>query len=157
MISACEGASYIVHTASPFPLEQPSDENEIIKPAVEGTLAAMEAGRVNKIKRIVITSSTMAIDGGIGHNRVYLTTEDWTDLKEAQAYPKSKTLAEKAAWEFQAKLPESEKFEVVTINPGFILGKSLVNCPFSSGDVVKRILLRELPMIPNYYFGSVDV
>ena len=61
MIKAMEESTYIVHTASPFPIEKPSDENVLIKPAVEGTLAVMKAARLNKVKRVVVTSSIAAI------------------------------------------------------------------------------------------------
>lgn len=61
LIKACEGANYIVHTASPFPMSQPKDENEVIKPAVDGTLAIMRAAQKNKVKKVVITSSTGAV------------------------------------------------------------------------------------------------
>jgi len=66
------------------------------------------------------------------------TTDDWTDTtsKRCGAYEKSKTLAERAAWDFHKKLPEDEKFELVCINPGLILGPNLVKCNFSSGDIV---------------------
>ena len=61
MIKAMEGSSYIVHTASPCPIEAPKYENVLIKPAVEGTLAVMKAARINKVKRVVITSSIAAV------------------------------------------------------------------------------------------------
>lgn len=61
MIQAMEGSTYIVHTASPFPIENPKDENVLIKPAVEGTLAVMKAARLNKVKRVVVTSSVASI------------------------------------------------------------------------------------------------
>lgn len=67
------------------------------------------------------------------------TADDWTDpsQKRVGAYEKSKTLAEKAAWEFVEKLPEDEKFELVCINPGLVLGPNLNKANFSSGDIIK--------------------
>ncbi len=59
--AAIEGCDYVVHTASPFPLANPRDENEIIRPAVEGTLAVMRACHKFKVKRVVITSSIASI------------------------------------------------------------------------------------------------
>lgn len=60
-MKAIKGSDFVVHTASPFPLTPPSDENELIKPAVDGTLAVMKACREEKVKRIVLTSSIAAI------------------------------------------------------------------------------------------------
>ena len=74
-----------------------------------------------------------------------------------QAYSKSKTLAEKAAWDFMSNLPEEERIPIVTINPGFILGPNLNAAGFSSGDVVKKILLGKFPGMPKVQFATVDV
>jgi len=79
LMQACSGSTYIVHTASPFPIENPRHEDEVIKPAVEGTLAIMKAARANKVKRVVITSSTAAIDVSGDENKKNFTVEDWTD------------------------------------------------------------------------------
>lgn len=75
----------------------------------------------------------------------------------ATAYEKSKTLAEKAAWDFVAKLPEADRFEVVCINPGLVLGPNLVECSFSSGDIIKKIMTGGMPGIPKIQFPCVDV
>ena len=61
IMNAIKGAHFVVHTASPFPLKPPKNEADLINPAVNGTLAVMEACRVNKIKRVVITSSIASI------------------------------------------------------------------------------------------------
>jgi dihydroflavonol-4-reductase len=99
--AAISGCQYVVHTASPFTIESPKDENVLIKPAVEGTLAVMRAAHKYKVKRVVITSSVAAILGQREENRKEIyTEEDWTDVTQVSAYMKSKTLAEKAAWDF---------------------------------------------------------
>lgn len=93
----------MVHTASPFPLKPPKTPEELITPAVNGTLAVMEACHLNKVKRVVITSSIAAIMYGTGKPSGYSFSEkDWTDAMNPliSAYVKSKTLAEKAAWDF---------------------------------------------------------
>ena len=120
-----EGSTYIVHTASPFPIEKPKDENVLIKPAVEGTLAVMKAARLNKVKRVVVTSSVASIFNTGVEGQTHFTEKDWTDPNVAQAYEKSKTLAEKAAWDFIENLPNDEKFELATINPGLVVGPNL--------------------------------
>ena len=125
MIQAIEGSTYIVHTASPFPIEEPKDENVLIKPAVEGTLAVMKAAILNKVKRVVITSSIVSIFKTGVEGQTHFTENDWTDIKIAQPYDKSKTLAEKAAWDFVSNLPEDEKIELAIINPGLVVGPNL--------------------------------
>ena len=95
---------------------------ELITPAVEGTLAAMRGCHKHGVKRIVITSSAAAVYKGSDAKKTTFNRDDWTDVKAkgVTAYEKSKTLAEKAAWDFVANLPEDQKFEVVTINPGLV-------------------------------------
>jgi dihydroflavonol-4-reductase len=85
------------------------------------------------------------------------TVADWSDLTNADPYIKSKTLAEKAAWEFQASLPESERFEIVTINPCLVFGPNINKAQFSSGEVIKKLMMREFPGIPKLAKGIVDV
>jgi len=124
---AIEGMDFVVHTASPFPGEKPKDENVIIKPAVEGTMAVVRAVHKYKVKRVVITSSVAAIMFQTDETSKDLYNEnDWSNLAGCDAYEKSKTLAEQAAWDFQKSLPENERFELVTINPSMILGPSIV-------------------------------
>lgn len=66
-------------------------------------------------------------------------------------------MAEKAAWDFVAALPEDEKFDLVIINPGLIFGPNLNKCNFSSGDIMKKILLNQLPGMPKVQMPIVDV
>jgi len=58
----------VIHCASPFPSTVPKDEDEIIKPAVEGTKAVMTAAIKNNINKIVITSSIAAVFTGCKEN-----------------------------------------------------------------------------------------
>ena len=100
MFKAIEGADYLVHTASPFPLIMPKDENELIKPAVKGTMSALQAAHKNKVKRVVITSSLAAIWANSDKKKTHFTSEDWSEVPACTAYEKSKTLAEKAGWDY---------------------------------------------------------
>mmetsp|Transcript_2906 Transcript_2906/g.4351 ORF Transcript_2906/g.4351 Transcript_2906/m.4351 type:complete len:355 (+) Transcript_2906:111-1175(+) len=159
IMAAAEGCDYIVHTASPvcdigkvF-----ENEDEIIKPAVDGTLAIMKAARKNKAKKVVITSSIAAVAGDTS-DKVF-TEEDWTDItKEGLAtYHKSKTLAEKAAWDFVAELPNDEKIPLVTINPGIVLGPNVSTGSSESLDFCKNLMLGKWPMYPSQKVGFVDV
>mmetsp|Transcript_1903 Transcript_1903/g.3301 ORF Transcript_1903/g.3301 Transcript_1903/m.3301 type:complete len:156 (+) Transcript_1903:209-676(+) len=101
LIKACQGAKYIVHTASPFPLVAPKNEDDVVKPAVNGTLAILEAAKLNKVKKVVITSSCVSIYVTNDRSKVDFTRDDWSDPAICSPYEKSKTLAERAAWDFQ--------------------------------------------------------
>jgi dihydroflavonol-4-reductase len=105
---AMKGVEYVLHVASPFPLYEPSHEDELIIPAVKGTLRVLRAAHKAKVKRVVQVSSNAAISSGHnGENRTF-TEDDWTILDKVGAYPKSKTLAELAAWDF-IKSEENKK------------------------------------------------
>ena len=156
MIKAMAGAKFIVHTASPFPMEAPKNEDDLIKPAVQGTLACMKGGHANKVERIVITSSVVAIFA-TDKSKTHFTVEDWTDPTIARPYEKSKTLAEKAAWDFLAALPEEERFECVTINPGLVIGPNLNECNFTSGDIIRDFMTGKIPGCPKVKMPMVDV
>ena len=155
---AVQGCDYIVHTASPVPAKGvPKDENVLIKPAVEGTLAILRAAHRHKVKRVVFTSSLSAV--GIKNNEnvkeVY-DENDWSDIPACSAYDKSKTLAERAAWDFLYALPEEERFELVSINPVFILGPSLVPTD-SSPTAIKMLMKGPIPFVPKVMICVVDI
>jgi dihydroflavonol-4-reductase len=126
------GCKFVVHTASPFSLDKPKHENDLILPAVNGTLAAMKGCKMHGVKRIVITSSAESIFSTTDLKQTYFTRDDWTDVnrKNLSAYAKSKTLAEKAAWDFLQSLPEEERFELVCVNPGLVFGPNLNKANF---------------------------
>ena len=156
LIDACEGSTYIVHTASPVLFDE-KDEEKLVKPAVSGTVAIMKAARKHGVKRVVITSSTAAIAGGQDIKKT-LTEEDWSELgDDTAAYFKSKTLAEKAAWDFVKDLPEEEKFGLVTINPVVVMGPTLTGGYSETVDLGKQIVMGEIPMYPKTAIAVVDV
>ena len=153
---AMAGVDALLHTASPFPLARPKDENDIIGPAVDGTLRALKAAQAAAVTRVVLTSSVVAImyvDRPKGHA---YGPEDWTDTAHptATAYIKSKTLAEQAAWDFVKTHPE---MELTAINPGLVLGAPLDQNYGSSLAVVERILSGSDPAVPDIGFPVVDV
>ena len=95
---AMADCEYVMHVASPYPLNQPKDENVLIKPAVEGTERVVSLAIKNNVKKIVLTSSVVAVS--VGHTKKQYSEEDWSFAdKPIAAYAKSKTLAEKKAWE----------------------------------------------------------
>jgi len=167
MIEACKGSDYIVHVASPFPLAPPEHEDDLIKPAVEGTASVMEAAFATGVKKVVLTSSVASIAMGYNNgSKTTFTEEDWSKPEEFKvpdfnAYGKSKTLAEKKAWDMVAEHNEKAgpdgKVALVTINPGLIIGPNFNSASFSSGDMVGGCLTGAMPAIPAVYFPMVDV
>jgi dihydroflavonol-4-reductase len=148
---AMEGCDYVLHVASPFVVKAPKDENELIKPAVDGTLRALKAAKKAGVKRVVLTSSTASMQGG-RYGIVHLNQDSWTDVNEKSvtAYFKSKTLAEKAAWDFIKNQTGNEKLELVVINPGPIYGPTLTgNLVSESMDFFKKLISGKVPMLPK--------
>lgn len=117
----------------------------------------MKAAHKNKVKKIVITGSVSSIAYGHAPNKTWFDEDDWSVLETCDAYSKSKTLAEKAAWDYVNNLPEAEKFDIVMLCPSHILGPNLNSAWFSSGELVKGMMLGYLPMLPKVNFPVVDV
>ena len=155
---AAEGCDYIMHIASPFTIANPKTEEEMITPAVEGSLRALRAGEHAGVKRIVLTSSIVAMMGSMKTGT--FGPGDWTDANSSQisTYTKSKTLAERAAWEFINNLPDSNTMEFVTVNPGGVFGPPLgTNITGQTMAIVDQMLNGKLPLVPNIAFPMVDV
>ncbi|MCP5054134.1 MAG: NAD-dependent epimerase/dehydratase family protein, partial [bacterium] len=124
---AARGCRYVMHVASPVPLKKPKHEDELIIPAREGTLRVLKASAVAGVKRVVLTSSVAAILYGHPRDGSKIFNEnDWSKIDEKiGAYPKSKTMAERAAWDFVNNQQGEEKMELAAINPGVVLGPVL--------------------------------
>jgi dihydroflavonol-4-reductase len=156
---ALAGVDVLMHTASPFPIASPKNEDEIIRPAVDGTLRALRAAKAAGVKRVVLTSSVAAIYGCDLPTGVSEFDETmWTDVTHpvgSVAYTKSKTLAEKAAWDFIKS--EASDIALTTINPVLVMGAPLDRHYGSSISVVERVLKGKDPMLPDLRFGIVDV
>jgi len=157
--AALQGIDVLMHTASPFPLASPKDENELIRPAVDGTLRALKAAKSSGVVRVILTSSMAAIYGRELPAGVSEYDETmWTDVTHPVgrgAYTKSKTLAEKAAWDYiKSDAPE---IALTTINPVLVLGAPLDKNFGSSISLVERILKGSDPMLPDLKFALVDV
>jgi len=150
---AMKGCTFVMHVASPFILAEPKDENELIKPAVEGTKLVIQAAKGAGVKRFVLTSSTVAIMGGHASGRYGPDT--WTDMSApVGAYMKSKTLAERAAWEAVS----GGKMELTVINPGGVFGPSLgAKLEGQNLEMIARMIAGKLPMIPDVGMGMIDV
>jgi len=154
---AVAGCEYVHHVASPFPQAQPKDENELIRPAREGTLRVLGAACDSGVKRVVITSSFAAIGYGHGQRDTPYTEADWTDPEgpAVQPYMKSKTLAERAAWDFIAR--EGNGMELAVVNPVGIFGPALNGDLSTTIFLVKTMLEGKMPGTPRLYLGVVDV
>jgi nucleoside-diphosphate-sugar epimerase len=157
---AMQGARYLLHIASPVPRQPPKDPAELIEPARAGALRALRAASAAGIERTVMTSSIAAIAAGHKRSADSLFDEnDWSDLSgKMGAYERSKTVAEKAAWDFMEDVKaEGSVMELVTINPGMVLGPSLIADSSASSEVVGKLLRREVPGCPDLSLALVDV
>ena len=157
--AAVDGCDYVLHVASPFILEVPSDENVLIKPAVDGTLRVLNACSKAHVKKVVLTSSVAAVAYGHGVEKTY-DESDWSNTGEDSGitpYAKSKTLAEKAAWNFVEELDPDKKFDFTVINPVGVFGPMLTRDIGTSNSLVSRLINGELPACPATHMGYVDV
>jgi nucleoside-diphosphate-sugar epimerase len=154
---AVAGCEYVLHVASPLPPSVPKNEDELIVPAREGTLRVLRASRDAGVKRVVVTSSFAAIGYGQRERKAPFTETDWTDPKgdDVAPYTKSKTLAERAAWDFMAK--EGGKLEFAVVNPVGVFGPVLGPDYSASILLVQRLMDGAMPGCPRLYFGVVDV
>ncbi|MEI8251075.1 MAG: NAD-dependent epimerase/dehydratase family protein [Synechococcus sp. ELA057] len=150
---AMEGCSYVVHVASPFVMTEPKDENDLIAPAVEGTRRVVAAAQRAGVRRLVLTSSTFSIVAGKDSGTY--GPDSWSDTDAAiGAYAKSKTLAERAAWQ----AAEGGAMELVAINPGAVFGPSLgATIDGQSVAMITKMIAGQMPMIPDVAMGMVDV
>ncbi len=150
---AMDGCRYVLHVASPFPNAEPKDENDLITPAREGALRALRAAANAGVKRTVLTSSMAAVayDHTQKAGHVY-DEKDWSNIDgDISAYLKSKTVAEKAAWDF-IKTDAAKSMELSVINPGAVLGPLLDKSYSTSGILVEKLLSGAVPACPNIGF-----
>ncbi|NED97368.1 aldehyde reductase [Phytoactinopolyspora alkaliphila] len=156
---AAAGCDYVMHIASPFPARRPGDAQELVRPAVEGTLRVLRASVASgTVGRVVLTSSLAAITSG--HERrgdARFTEDDWSVVERSTAYQRSKTLAEQAAWDFVRDLPTNSGLELTVLNPGLALGPVHSPAVGTSVDVVRMLLARQQPGSPSLGFAVVDV
>jgi nucleoside-diphosphate-sugar epimerase len=154
--SAMAGVEEVYHVASPIPTAQPDDPNELIVPAREGAVRVLRAARDAGARRVVLTSSFVAI-GYTPKPGAEFTEDDWTDpdTPGLPPYPRSKTIAERAAWDFMAA--EGGDTELTVVNPTFILGPPLTEATGSSMYLVKAMFSGAISVAPRHRFGIADV
>jgi dihydroflavonol-4-reductase len=153
---AVAGCAYVLHVASPFPESTPDHEDDLIRPAVQGTLRVLRACAADgNVRRVVLTSSVAAIAAGHDkRDRTVRTEDDWSVVDASPAYPKSKTLAERAAWDFARTHGD---FELVVLNPGMVLGPLQRASAGTSVHAIQQLLARKVPASPRIGFSVVDV
>ncbi|MFJ2395506.1 NAD-dependent epimerase/dehydratase family protein [Streptomyces sp. NPDC087843] len=153
--AAADGVSHVLHVASPFPVTPPENEDELILPARDGALRVIAAARTAGVRRVVMTSSFAAVGYTVKPDARY-SEEDWTDpdTEGLPAYPRSKVLAERAAWDFVAT---NGGIELAVVNPVGIFGPVLGPRLAASANIVRAMLTGRMPVVPLMYFGVVDV
>ncbi|HEY0176951.1 MAG TPA: aldehyde reductase [Pedobacter sp.] len=153
---AVSGCTYILHVASPTPIKEYKHEDEMIIPAREGALRVLRAARDAGVKRVVLTSAYGAVGYGHRPQSAPFNETQWTDLNgNVPAYQKSKTLAERAAWDFIAK--EGGGLELSAVNPVAVLGPVLGPDYSHSIHLIGRMLEGRMPGSPKINCGFVDV
>ena len=156
---AMNDCDFVLHVASPYVSYQPKDENELIKPAVEGTSRVLKFAKKFGVKRVVVTSSVVAMLGDANAS-IDINSKSWTNInaKNVSAYVKSKTMAEKLAWDFVTNQHTNPPLELVVINPGPVFGPTLTgNLNGASMSMYKDLISGKMPMLPQSSINMSDV
>lgn len=155
--NAVEGCEYVLHVASPIFLRAPKHEDEMVRPAVDGTIRVLKAARDGGVKRVVMTSNFGAVGYSHTDTSKVINEECWTDPNEKglSIYNKSKVLAERAAWDFMKR--EGGSMELSVINPMAIFGPSFGPALSSGYELLKKVLDGSMKRVPNITLGIVDV
>ena len=155
--SAVAGCDYVVHTASPVAFASPKDHDDLIVPAVNGVKYVMRAAQKHRTKRVVITSSIASVYRLPEDKRPEVFTEEnWSDLEYSagSAYIKSKTIAEKYAWDFQKAMSAIGQYcpEIATICPSLVLGEAITAGATTSTAIISGLINGKTTRIPNISF-----
>ncbi|WP_033344065.1 SDR family oxidoreductase [Catenuloplanes japonicus] len=151
---AAAGCEAVLHVASPTMTHVPRDDDEMVRPAIDGTLRVLRAARDGGVRRVVMTSAIGAVAYGHAPRDTPFTEQDWTDVEaDIAPYQKSKTLAERAAWDFVA----DGGLELATVNPTAVLGPVLGPDYSPSLNFITRMLRGEMPVLLPFATGYVDV
>jgi len=155
---AVHGCDSVIHTAAPYPIENPKDDDELILPIRDGTLRVLRAAQAEGIHRVVLLSTSGAvIDGHQGENRIF-DESDWTDMGKCHnTYHTAKTLSERAAWDFIQSPENHSNMEMVAINPSSVFGPVLDDHRHTSVEWIRTLLRAEVPGLPRILVILVDV
>ncbi|TBN57628.1 aldehyde reductase [Glaciihabitans arcticus] len=154
--AAVEGVDYVLHVASPVLPGRVENEDDVIRPAREGTLRVLRAARAAGVKRLVLTSAFHAVSWGHAHSDHIFTEADWTvlDGPGVDAYGRAKTLAERAAWDL---VEAAGGIELTTMLPVAVMGPVMGADVSGANHIVQRMLNGGLPAFPDLYIPIVDV
>lgn len=153
---AVADCDYVLHVASPFSLSMPKNEAEMIVPARDGTLRVLRAAQAAGVKRVVLTSSFVAVAYGQPVSDKPFSEENWTNIEgDVTSYMKSKTIAERAAWDFVAQ-PDNT-LELAVVNPVGVFGPVLGSDYSETIQIIKMMLDGAAPMLPSNHITMVDV
>lgn len=152
---AVRGCAFVLHVASPYPIKEPRDVNDVVRPAREGTLRVLRAARAAGVKRVVLTSSVAAI-ASARYDKTRFDESDWSDVNSPgiNAYSRSKTLAERAAWDFVA---DGKGPELAVINAGQVFGPPLDANVQTSGEMIENFLRGKYPLVSKFGLPVADV
>jgi len=152
---AASDCEYIMHIASPFVIEEPKNEKDLIQPALQGTLRALNAANRNDIKKFILTSSMASV--AYGHKSKICNKDNWTDTsKNVGAYVRSKTISERAAWDFIKD--NNVAFPLTTIHPGMVFGPLISDeIRGASVSLIANMISGKFPALPEIFFTIVDV
>ncbi|MCV2395447.1 aldehyde reductase [Actinotalea sp. M2MS4P-6] len=155
--AAVAGVDTVVHVASPVVPGHVDDERRVIEPAVDGTVRVLRAARDAGVRRVVLTSAFHAVSWGHPHDGRVFTDDDWSDLDGpgVDAYAKSKTLAERAAWDLVAS--DGGSMELTTMLPVAVMGPVMGDDISGSNGIVRGMLAGAMPRLPDMYLPIVDV
>ena len=152
---AVAGVDTVLHVASPVVPGHVENEDDVVVPAREGTLRVLAAAHAGGVRRVVLTSAFHAVSWGHPHDDHVFTEEDWTVLEDpgVDAYGRSKTLAERAAWAFAA----ANSLDLVTLLPVAVMGPVMGHDVSGANHLVQRLLNGAMPALPHLHFPIVDV
>jgi nucleoside-diphosphate-sugar epimerase len=155
--AATNGCDFVLHVASPVVLSQPKNPDELINPARDGTRRVVGAAIKSGVQRIVLTSSVAAASRRSDLVESVSDESVWTDLSDPKvnAYSRSKTLAERTAWDLIAA--SAGTATLTTVNPSLVLGPVYSGDYSASVEVIERLLSGKVPGIPRLGFNIVDV
>lgn len=155
---AVHGCDSVIHTAAPYPIENPKDPNDLILPIRDGTLRVLRTAQTEGIHRVVLLSNIGSVfDGHQGENRTF-AENDWTDVEKCQStYHIAKTLSERAAWNFIHSQENRSEMEMVVINSSGVFGPVLDNHRHTSVEWIRTFMRAEVPGVPRFLVPLVDV